>query len=197
MKYAAGTKALAAHAPVAQTPAAHATRAADTAKVKPALARKAAPRPRGPARPYFIYDSVTPTAIPAGKQVATYSNGMYKASSSAAARCCGSTPTAAPPGANVLDVEPGDATPAGAAHWVKARLNAHKDQLAVVYTYRSAWQAVTTNMVRLPSWMQTKIRYSIADPTGVNHVVTGSNATQWYWGKSYDITTANPGFGAQ
>jgi hypothetical protein len=24
--------------------------------------------------------------------------------------------------------------------------------------------------------------------------VPGSNATQWYWGNSFDITTANPDF---
>jgi hypothetical protein len=42
--------------------------------------------------------------------------------------------------------------------------------------------------------MQSKVRYWIADPTGVAHVVHGSNATQWYWGQNYDITTANPGF---
>ena len=42
--------------------------------------------------------------------------------------------------------------------------------------------------------MQSKVRYWIADPTGVPHVVAGASATQWYWGNSYDITTANPNF---
>jgi hypothetical protein len=46
----------------------------------------------------------------------------------------------------------------------------------------------------LPSWMQPHVKYWIADPTGVPHVVPGSSATQWYWGKSYDISTANPNF---
>ena len=41
---------------------------------------------------------------------------------------------------------------------------------------------------------QSHVRYWIADPTGVPHVVPGSSATQWYWGSSYDITTANPNF---
>jgi len=44
-----------------------------------------------------------------------------------------------------------------------------------------------------PRW-RSRVRYWIADPTGVPHVVAGSGATQWYWGNSYDITTANPDF---
>jgi hypothetical protein len=206
------------HVPTAQAPATHAAPATDTVKVKPAQTpaahpkaqakaaparkapAKAAPVHVAPARPYLIYDSVTPTAIPAGQRVAVYANGMYQASWSSVAgrgKVLWIDTNGSNAGANVLDVEPGDATPAGAAQWVKARLNAHKDQLAIVYTYLSAWQAVKASVATLPSWMQAKVRYWIADPTGVNHVVSGSNATQWYWGKNYDITTANPGFEAR
>lgn len=174
------------------------------APVKAAPVRKApakvAPVHVAPAKPYLIYDSVTPTSIPTGQQVAVYANGMYQASwASVAGRShvLWIDTNGSNPGANVLDVEPGDATPAGAAHWVQARLNAHQNQLAVVYTYLSAWQAVKDSVASLPSWMQAKVRYWIADPTGVNHVVPGSNATQWYWGKTYDITTATPGLEAQ
>jgi hypothetical protein len=53
---------------------------------------------------------------------------------------------------------------------------------------------VKDNMATLPTWMQSRVRYWIADPTGVPHMVDGANATQWYWGTSYDITTANAGF---
>ena len=193
-------------APAHATPAKAAPAKAAPAKAAPAKAAparkaraKAAPVHVARAKRYLIYDSVTPRAIPAGQRVATYSNGMYKASSSAVhgrGHVLWIDTNGSDPGANVLDVEPGDATPVGAAQWVKARLNAHKDQLAVVYTYLSAWQAVKANVAALPSWMQAKVRYWIADPTGVNHVVPGSNATQWYWGKYYDITTANPGFEA-
>jgi hypothetical protein len=98
------------------------------------------------------------------------------------------------PAADVLDVEPGDATPYGAAHWVQHRLSAQPDAVAIVYTMRSEWQQVKDNMAHLPGWMQSKVRYWIADPTGVPHVVPGSSATQWYWGNSYDMTTANPDF---
>jgi hypothetical protein len=218
-EHASAMQAPVAHAAALQTPAAPAVSATATVKVKPpqtpaaqrkaavahptlpkAAAAKAAPARKAPAKPYLIYDSVTPTAIPAGQRVAVYANGMYQASWSAVAgrgKVLWIDTNGSNPGANVLDVEPGDATPAGAARWVKARLNAHQNQLAIVYTYLSAWQAVRASVGSLPSWMQAKVRYWIADPTGVNHVVPGSNATQWYWGKTYDITTATPGFEAQ
>ena len=43
--------------------------------------------------------------------------------------------------------------------------------------------------------MQHQVRWWIADPTGVPHIVPGASATQWYWGHNYDITTARPGSG--
>jgi len=58
----------------------------------------------------------------------------------------------------------------------------------------SEWPSVKSKVGALPSWMQGQVRYWIADPAGVNHVVRGSNATQWYWGQHYDITTAYPNF---
>ena len=42
--------------------------------------------------------------------------------------------------------------------------------------------------------MQHHVKYWIADPTGTPHILPGAEATQWYWGPSYDISTANPGF---
>jgi hypothetical protein len=45
-------------------------------------ARHAATHSPTPARPYLIYDSVTPAAIPAGRNVAAYSDGPYAASPS-------------------------------------------------------------------------------------------------------------------
>jgi hypothetical protein len=198
-------KAAPAHATLAKAAPAKAAPAkaarAKAAAAKPAPARKARAKAAhahtAPAKPYLIYDSVRPTAIPAGQQIATYSNGNYAASPSAVAgrrHVLWIDTNGSDPGANVLDVEPGDATPAGAARWVKVRLNDHKHQLAVVYTMLSDWHAVKANVAALPSWMQAKVRYWIADPTGFNHVVPGSNATQWYWGKNYDITTADPNF---
>jgi len=169
------------------------------APARPAPAHPAAahPAPAAPVQPYLIYDSVTPAAIPWGQQIATYADGGYAASGSAVTGR-GSVlwidTNGSDPRASVLDVEPGDATPAGAAQWVDQKLSGQPNGVAIVYTMLSEWQAVKDNVAGLPSWMQAKVRYWIADPTGVNHVVPGSNATQWYWGNSYDITTANPGF---
>jgi len=181
-------------APVKPTPA-------KAAVVKPAPA-KAAPVHRARVhvaapKPYQIYDSVTPNSIPHGPQVATYANGAYAASASTVAgrgHVLWIDTNGSDTHASALDVEPGDATPAGAASWVQAKLNHSHKSVAIVYTMISQWQSVKDNVAALPHWMQSHVRYWIADPTGVEHVLPGANATQWYWGNSYDITTANPGF---
>jgi len=162
-----------------------------------ATAKPPAPaKPAPPPEPYLIYDSVTPTAIPWGQRVATYSDGPYQASSASVAGrdVLWIDTNGSNIDANALDVEPGDATPAGAAAWVSARLYKHPYDSAIVYTMRAEWGAVLASIQTLPSWMQNNVRYWIADPTGTPHMVPGAMATQWYWGSSYDITTANPGF---
>src|SRR5262249_53180201 len=97
-------------------------------------------------------------------------------------------------GANVLDVEPGDATPSGAAQWVEDRVSRHPNSVAIVYTMRSAWQPTKAAVGSPPGHEQSHVRYWIADPTGVPHMVPGADATQWYWGAKYDMTTALPQF---
>ena len=149
------------------------------------------------ARPYTMYDSVTPAQIPSGQPVATYADGSYAVSPS---QVSGKqviwidTNGSAPTKASVLDVEPGDATPAAAAAWAKARLTANPHAPVRIYTMLSEWSAAKAAIATLPGWMQSHVKWWIADPTGVQHVVPGSNATQWYWGSSYDISTVNPGF---
>jgi hypothetical protein len=91
-------------------------------------------------------------------------------------------------------VEPGDASPAAAASWARHKLHSDPSAVARIYTMRSEWPSVQAAISKLPSQMQSHVHYWIADPTGVNHLVPGSDATQWYWGSHYDITTANPGF---
>ena len=149
-------------------------------------------------QPYSIYDSVTPSAIPASQySIASYADGHYAAAASQVAGrgsvlwidVTGSNPSAA-----VLDVEPGDASPAAAASWAWHKLHSDPSAVARIYTMRSEWPSVQAAMSQLPSQMQSHVHYWIADPTGVNHLVPGSDATQWYWGSHYDITTANPGF---
>jgi hypothetical protein len=158
----------------------------------------AAPAPQPAPQPYQIYDSVTPSAIPSSSQaVAVYANGNFAASPSQVGHrglVLWIDTNGSDPNADVLDVEPGDATPAQAAAWVAQKLDASPNSVAIVYTMESEWPAVQTAINALPWWMPSHTRYWIADPTGVPHVVPGSQATQWYWGQNYDISTALPNF---
>jgi hypothetical protein len=173
---------------------------------KPALARQPAkpapvkPRPtphQDNAKPYHIWDSVTPSSLPPGHVAAAYANGAYAASPGQLAgqkSVLWIDTNGSNPGATVLDVEPGDATPAAAAAWVQQRLVKHPNSVAIVYTMLSSWQAVKDHVAHLPKSMQDRVRYWIADPTGVDHIVPGADATQWYWGPNVDISTATPSF---
>jgi hypothetical protein len=153
--------------------------------------------PVKPAAPYLIYDSVLPTAIPTHNMVATYATGPYAASPSQVA---GRGPVmwidvyGTDYQASALDVEPSDATPDLAANWAFHRLSAHPNAIAHIYTSLSEWPAVQSAVATLPAWMRARIRWWIADPTGYPHIVPGSDATQWYWGTSYDISSASPRF---
>jgi hypothetical protein len=164
---------------------------------KPAPARSSPPHPTAPARPYLVYDSVEPGTIPAGQQIATYADGPYAISPS---QLPGRTNVlwidvfGTDPAASVLDVEPGCATPAVAAVWTQQRLTQYPNATAILYTMLDEWPQVQAAVAALPASMQSRIRWWIANPTGYPHVVPGSSATQWYWGPSYDISTALPGF---
>src|SRR5580692_8035080 len=196
---AAPAKAAPAKAAAAAKPAAPAHAKLAAAAPRPAAKPKAA-QPTGPTKPYTMYDSVTPGAIPASQPAAVYADGAYAASSSQVSghhSVLWIDTNGSDPNANALDVEPGDATPASAASWVQARLSAQPHSIAIIYTMRSDWSAVQSAVGGLPSWEQSHVRYWIADPTGVPHVVPGSSATQWYWGSSYDESTANPNFTQQ
>jgi hypothetical protein len=147
------------------------------------------------AKPYQIWDSVTPSSLPSGKAAAVYANGAYAASASQVGNhksVLWIDTNGSNPGANVLDVEPGDATPAGAAAWAQQRLAHHPGSVAIIYTMLSSWQAVKDHVAHLPHAQQDNVRYWIADPTGVDHIVPGASATQWYWGPSTDVSTASP-----
>jgi hypothetical protein len=177
----------------AKKPAAPARPAA--AKKPAAPARPAAPKP--PGRPYLIYDSVTPTAIPAHHEVATYATGGYAVSPTQVAgrrHVLWIDTTGSDYMANALDVEPGDATPQMAANWAYHRLAQDPKRIAVIYTMQSEWPACQQAVASLSAKMRYHIRWWIADPTGVPHILPGASATQWYWGQHYDITTASPNF---
>ena len=154
---------------------------------------KSAPAPQT----YLIYDSLLPAALPAGHVIATYADGPGAVSSAALA---GRGPVlwidvnATDPAANVLDIEAGNATPSAAPIWVSRRLSAYPGALAIIYTSISEWPAVQAAVATLPPAMRGQIRWWIADPTGYPHLVPGSDATQWFWGSSYDISTATARF---
>jgi hypothetical protein len=163
---------------------------------RPADAQSAR-RDVAPARPYEIYDSVTPSSIPAGHEVATYADGPFAASRSAVAgkKVLWIDTNGSDTRASALDVEPGDVTPSGAGSWAAQKLHADPRGQAIIYTMRSEWSAAQAAVrAAVPSAEQSHVRWWIADPTGVPHVVPGSSATQWYWGSNYDISTATPGF---
>lgn len=202
---AAGSK-KAAHA-AKQSPAQHASsqhpaKSQHSAKSQHAAKARAAhhktpARHRAAARPYHIYDSVTPSAIPGHHVIATYATGNYAVSPRQVAgrgKVLWIDTTGTDHAASILDVEPGDATPSLAANWAWHRLKADPHALARIYTMRSEWPAVKAAVGKLPAHMRSHIRWWIADPTGYPHIVPGSDATQWYWGSSYDITTASPRF---
>jgi hypothetical protein len=149
-----------------------------------------------PAKPYLIYDSVLPGAFPPNNMVATYATGPFAASPSQVAgrQVIWIDVLGTDYEASALDVEPTDATPDAAANWAYHRLKLHPTELAHIYTSISEWPQVQAACAALPAWMRSHIRWWIADPTGVPHIVPGSDATQWYWGSSYDISTATPRF---
>ena len=154
-------------------------------------------KPAQLAKPFQIYDSVTPNQIPAHHTVATYATGNYAASPAEVAgrrSVMWIDTTGSDYAASVLDVEPGDATPSVAATWAFHRLSQHRTGVARLYTMISEWPAVKAAVATLPSWMQSHIHWWIADPTGSPHIVPGASATQWYWGSHYDITSASPHF---
>ncbi len=140
---------------------------------------------------------MTPLAIPRGHVLATYATGGYAVPASVVAnreRVLWIDTRGTDPGAQALDVEPGDATPAVAAAWASQRLTQFPNRVARIYTMISEWPAVKAAIATIPAPMQSRVQYWIADPTGVPHVVPGSMATQWYWGPHFDISTALPGF---
>ena len=157
----------------------------------------AQPAPKASARTYLLYDSIKPEAVPAGQAIAAYATGTYANSADEVAgrdSVLWIDTRATDPSASVLDVEPGDASPAEAAQWVRERLSAHPHAVAILHTSKSEWLQLREAVSGLPAAMRDRVRYWIADPTGRPHVLDGASATQWYWGDRYDITTATAGF---
>jgi hypothetical protein len=149
-----------------------------------------------PQHTFLMYDATNASAIPAHQVAAVYANGAYRPSGSAVprgTRVLWIDVFASDPSADVLDVEPGDAQPSSVAAWAKSRLDRYTWSTPIVYTMRSEWGAAKASVATLPKWMQSRVLWWIADPTGHPHLLPGSSATQWYWGENYDISTASSG----
>jgi hypothetical protein len=147
--------------------------------------------------PYLIYDSVDPSEVPADRVLAAYATGPFAVSPAQVAghkAVLWIDVVGTDPAASAVDVEPGDVTPNVVPSWVSRKLTADPRGLAVIYTSRAEWPVVQSAVSTLPTWMISRIRWWIADPTGYPHVLPGSSATQWYWGSAYDISTALPDF---
>jgi hypothetical protein len=154
-------------------------------------------KPQASPQPYLIYDSTEPYTVPAGQPVATYVDGPFAVPASEVAghgQVLWIDTNGSDPQASALDVEPGDATPEIAAQWAQQKLTEQPKSTAIIYTSLSEWPEVQAAVSTLPASMQSHVKYWVADPDGVPHMIPGASATQWYWGGSYDISTAEPGF---
>jgi hypothetical protein len=171
------------------------TSTSPTASARPTAS---AHRSSGPSKPYEFYDSVEPETVPAGAIVGTYSTGARPVPASAVAGrkqvLWIDTLATDPAGSGALDVEPGCATPSQVPGWVSSRLKTHPHSVAIIYMSLSEWPQVQADVASLPARMRSRIRWWVADPTGVPHIVPGSSATQWYWGSAYDESMAEPNF---
>jgi hypothetical protein len=104
--------------------------------------------------------------------------------------------------ASVADVEKFDMTPDSLAEWIPARLDAGPQDghgeptwLARPYCNLSTWPSVRAVVARLDAKYRRQVRYWIANPTGIRHLVPGSAATQFWWGSSsdnFDISDVDP-----
>lgn len=147
--------------------------------------------------PRNLYDSANPAAIPSGRHVAVYATGRYAVQPHETrrfGRVLWIDAIGTDPGADVLDVEPGDARPGQVPAWVRA--HAHRRHgLVRIYTFRNWWPAVRAAVRRLPWRYRHLVRYWIADPTGREHMVPGADATQWKWaGDRFDRSKTRPRF---
>jgi len=148
-----------------------------------------------------MFDSTVPSNIPARKatHIAVYYNGLYKADPTEVSRLF---PTAriywidvlgtAPKQCSILDIETGDANPNMVPDWVEARLEDEPNWLCRLYSNLSTWPDVKAFAGKLPVVQRAQIRYWIANPTEKAHLVPGSDATQYFWGATYDLSQLGP-----
>ena len=155
------------------------------------------PKPPVAAPAPDLYDSETARTIPEGAAQALYANGWYKAPSSSVNghdRTLWIDVTGSNAKADVLDVERYDASPQQAGPWAAAAHRDHPGRPVIVYLSLANWTAARASVARY----HVSVKWWLADPTGVPHMVPGASATQWYWGSTtthaYDESETTPGF---
>lgn len=147
----------------------------------------------------FLYDSASATYPHHAENVAAYVNGAY-ATTESWVRSIGHHKRVlmidvlgtAPSKAGALDIEPGCASPATAAGWVKQRVDT-TGASARLYFSQSNEPAVRHAVSQLPQKYQDKVKYWIANPGGTAHL-PGAHATQYHWGDQWDISAIGPHF---
>jgi hypothetical protein len=134
-----------------------------------------------------MLDSTTPRAIPADTPVvAGYIDGLYKWPAAEWLRFTGQLVSITVRGALsalVYDIESGDGTPAQGAAWCRTEILAGRRP--TLYSSRSTH----AELVKLID--PAAFDWWAADPTGVDHLLPGSVATQWAWEPTVDISTTN------
>jgi hypothetical protein len=142
------------------------------------------------------YDSAPGIFPPDATSVALYANGLYVWTRPLAHTWAKvlwiDVNGTAPDQASILDVETGDATPGHVPGWCTARLDAVPDSLLRLYCNLETWPAVRAQVRTMPDDTRARVRYWIASPTGIQHLVPGSAATQWDWGEDWDISSYGP-----
>ena len=144
-----------------------------------------------------MYDAVTPANIPANPQmVAGYVNGHYAWTTADWAKFPHAAHVTidvngARPDADVLDVENGDATPAGAVQWVKAKLARKGSYLPILYCNRSTLTPLFNALQSAGYTVNEHFRTWVAVPGGDVTLkdMTGVTAIQWKFAGGYDEST--------
>ena len=98
----------------------------------------------------------------------------------------------APDACSILDIETGDASPGTVPGWCTARDAIIHNSLFRLYCNIVTWPAVRSVVRRdLTDNQRIRVRYWIANPTGIPHLVPGSSATQYLWEKEWDESYYN------
>ena len=130
----------------------------------------------------MMFDSTDPGQIPTDADiVAGYIDGLFRWSAADWARFPGAHVTITVfglAGARVADCESGDLSAGQVAAWAVRELWALRRP--TIYANRSTWPDVVGALAGLGVSL-AQVDWWAADPTGVEHLVPGSVATQWAW----------------